>query len=671
MDSLRHNERSRNPTEKELAVAKSRKKEKSKASKPVEDISAFFNQFRKPLHEINLNNRQQTILPTAETEAIIGGDANTTSKPKYASSERVSLPRKQASVSVLEVPQQPSSYMSWSERRYSRKQSMEHTRSRRMYRRASTTPESVKRSLEATGIYVDTGIEDDHPYARSFTEDLPQIERHHRRELLEHSQNMSTVSEISFEDHASRNPALSSVSARRRYADRGPRDSRLELKEREVQQTNRSHYPYEDGEPPQSDRRGTTRHHQSVEQVRSSDVEQLELTNRPKSQSSKDGVIVEHFNKDMGWHQEVSSLSHINTSTRPFSASRIPQPVETSRPSREELAKRTKIKRPATTLPVIQPSRLEDRNLATKQSASAEKAQDSEAHTSTTNASQLPHPSGQPHGPTIQQEQNKAGNMSSSKESSSSHHTTLSERVARIEQGLAQQRIPAPMADAQVPQTPGFISPPFQPPQVYLTTKLGLPVRGGLNHDIPPRPRSSLLHNSDSFFWRQAHPEEDYLSHNPLQPVSRFNDNNGYPSLLATDRPYFDNRQLDSMDFQPDDYMLQDTGDDHMHSHEYENTMLENDDLASEHEMRSWQDGDEYENYPVAEHMADEQQIDDGWYGYNEPDNQQPFFGPEAYNPAEADYGLYLQPDIEGGIYSAEQPQQPFLDINREYWYID
>ncbi|EHL02563.1 hypothetical protein M7I_1357 [Glarea lozoyensis 74030] len=59
MDSLQQNEKRRHTTEKELAIAKSRQKEKRKTSKPVEDISAFFNQFRKPLHEINVENGQK------------------------------------------------------------------------------------------------------------------------------------------------------------------------------------------------------------------------------------------------------------------------------------------------------------------------------------------------------------------------------------------------------------------------------------------------------------------------------------------------------------------------------------------------------------------------------------------------------------------------------------
>jgi hypothetical protein len=216
MDSLRNNEKNRNTTEKELAVAKSRQKEKRKASKPVQDISSFFNQFRKPLQEINLNNRQQTKFATAETEATtLCGDANTSSMPKYASSERLSLPRRNASVVVREVPQRPSSYTSCSETQYSLKQSMEYPRSHRMmYHRASTTPESIKRSLEATGIFADTGIEDDRQHARSFTADIPRKERNPRHEPLEHSQEMSAVSETSFEDHASRNPASSSVSRR-------------------------------------------------------------------------------------------------------------------------------------------------------------------------------------------------------------------------------------------------------------------------------------------------------------------------------------------------------------------------------------------------------------------------------------------------------------------------
>jgi hypothetical protein len=379
---------------------------------------------------------------------------------------------------------------------------------------------------------------------------------------------------------------------------------------------------------------------------------------------------VKHFDKDLGWHQEASSSSHNATSTRPFSASRVPQTVETCRPSREELAKRAKIKRPATTLPVIHQNRVEEQSRAAKDSAPAEKVQDFDTLTSTAKVSQLPPPSGQPDSPTVQQEQDEAGNMSLSKTSDSSHHTTLSERVARIEQGLAQQRIPAPITDAQVQQPPSFMPPPFQAPQIDLTTKLGLPVRGGLSYDIPPRPRSSVLHNSDSFFWRQAQTEEDYLSHSPSQPISRFNETGVHPNLLATDRPYLDSRRLNPMDFQPDEYMEEGTGDGHMYMHEYEDTMLENDDLAPEHQLNNWQDGDGYEGYPMVEHMVDEQPIDDSWYEYNDPANHQQFLEPGTDEVEEATNGMYLDIDLEGEGYSAEQAR-PFLDINRDYWYIE
>jgi hypothetical protein len=661
MDSLRNSERNRHTTEMELAVAKSRQKEIRKASQPVEDISAFVNQFRKPLHEIDLINGQRTFLPTAETEATTGGDTNNTSLDKYASSERVSLPRRTASESVLEVPRRPSSYVSWSETQYSRNKSMEHPRRRSMHHPASKTSESVNRSLEATGIFVDTGIEDEHPYTRSFTEDLPQMERHRRHELLKHGQTISRVSETSFEDQLPRYPASSSVPRRRQYGNRGPRNSTPEWKEDKPQQSDRSHHPYEDHQPPQSDRHGTTTHHQSVDRARHNNV-RLDEVSRP--QSNEGGVIVKQFDKDLGCHQEPSSSSHNNTSIRPFSASNVPETVDTRRPSREELAKRARIKRPATTLPAVQPNRLGDQTVATKHSTSAERAQDSEIHTSIANPSQLPPPTVQPLCPTIQK-QNETDNMSPSRRSDSSHHTTLSDRVARIERGLAQQRIPPPVATAQMQQAPSLMSPPSHAPPTDLTTKLGLPVRGGMSYHIAPRPRSSLLHHTNSLFWRQAHHEDNYRFHSPVRVISGINDTNEHPSQLATNCPYFNDPQLDSMNFQHDEYIEEDRGEDHMYNHEYEDTILGHEDLSPEQQIDSWQIDNGYEDYPLAEHTANEQQIDNSWDEYNQPNNRQQFFEPGPYGLEEANHGIHPQRNLEDGMYIDEQP---FLDVNREYW---
>ena len=192
-------------------TSKSREKEKQKAVRTQDEISTFFKSTKTPLRELDPNTRGResstiTAIEDSFYERQFASDKyyNADKRPQYLEPTREQaltfrqrspsgrlLKLRETSLGVNYTDRPPEStsrisgkaktYFTWSESQISPRTTERSRQLRNTSQQRSLTPESIRRSLQKTGIYRGTGIYD-RPEPPSFNEVLSEAEqlRQHR-----------------------------------------------------------------------------------------------------------------------------------------------------------------------------------------------------------------------------------------------------------------------------------------------------------------------------------------------------------------------------------------------------------------------------------------------------------------------------------------------------------
>lgn len=341
--------------------SESRGKEKWKSSRAQEEISTFFKLNKTPLKEMNLNRADR------RTSAYAGDESSTFGKQSAGdwdqlghslsrpfdhldrpylgfgrpgpSSDRISAARglTPASNYPHNVPESLSrlsgratSDVTWSEIQFSPRATASPQRLADADRRpASPTPDSVRRSIENTGIFRHTGMGAT-PESRMI--EVDQSSRTDRSRRFNDAHGRVGSRNEAFQETISREIASTKVSeglARRSDSS-------------EVQRQERPR-----GIDRNSHRRETvTEQDERRNNDRSREVEK-EITSGQKH------VILEYCDRESGWHHRSSSqVRNRRSPTATIGADTPNEPEPTNQTlSREEIAKKARVKRPRTNLP--------------------------------------------------------------------------------------------------------------------------------------------------------------------------------------------------------------------------------------------------------------------------------------------------------------------------------
>ncbi|CAG8954219.1 hypothetical protein HYFRA_00005839 [Hymenoscyphus fraxineus] len=344
MDFLQKSERPRPIIEMEHLKSKSREKEKRKSLKAredIEDLSAFFNQYRKPLQEVN-NNRgsgfseetsqtrlesnhppmQQSLYARQRDPSPIRGSQ----PPSLVSAERITD-------AASKVSGKATTYVSWSETQFSPVRVLPAGIYDR--RQVSPIPYAIQKSIEETGVYRNTGIQM-RPYPQNSPTHLYTSTKEKQSEKRQKGPRDGQRKRGHDDDEANGFPSradITSVSSSHQ-AQSSPR--RREIRLHKVRHGRKHENTVE------AKSRGLNAHDSSTSGISS---------NRPTtSNESQENLVLKHYDRELGWHQKGdSSDDHQKPSNSP-SVSVIP---ETPLLDRVQIAKKARVKRPSTTLPVV------------------------------------------------------------------------------------------------------------------------------------------------------------------------------------------------------------------------------------------------------------------------------------------------------------------------------
>ncbi|TVY12700.1 hypothetical protein LARI1_G009340 [Lachnellula arida] len=351
-------------------TSKSREKEKQKAARAQEEISTFFKPTRTPLTEFdpnirgrasstitaledsfydrqlaadryhNADGRSQHLEPTRERAS--------TFRQGSPSSRLLKLRETSLGVNYTERPPEATSrisgkantYITWSESQISPRTTGMPRQLRNTSQQRSSTPESIRRSLEETGIYRGTGIHV-HPGSRSFKEVLPEAEQLHQYRESDHDKK-----------------------ARKKFPRDGTSGTTIPSESPVTSSYNRnagnipSHtHRYQRMRSPQYEIIPETGLHDKETHEDRPGV----IFNDGKEDSAmhvNQRIIVEHFDPKLGWHRRPGSRAQEERLSAELRRGNEREAKSTP-VTREQLAQLARIKRPATTLPVVHSAELE------------------------------------------------------------------------------------------------------------------------------------------------------------------------------------------------------------------------------------------------------------------------------------------------------------------------
>jgi hypothetical protein len=359
MEFLHHSDRNVPGAKPDKITSKSREKEKRKATRAQDEISTFFKPTKTPLREIDPNMRSRASSTyTACEDSLYGRQF---AADDYQHSHQRSRPlertKKQAlsfgqgtpsdkfsalreisyGVNYTERPPDPTSrisgkantYITWSESQISPGATAMSRQLRTANQQCSSTPESIRRSLQKTGIYRDTGIHA-RPESRSFKEGSPEAKRlQQQREPKE--------------------------KARRRFSLRRTSGTTTSSESAVTSSNNR----YAGSLPSHRHQRTTSPQYENIAETRRRNEETQEDGSGVAVKDEKKGpavsgdmrIIIEHFDPEIGWHQRPSSKAQRERHSAELKRG-TEREAKSTPVNREQLAKLARIKRPATTLPV-------------------------------------------------------------------------------------------------------------------------------------------------------------------------------------------------------------------------------------------------------------------------------------------------------------------------------
>jgi hypothetical protein len=346
MEFLQHSSRYQPPPKEDRIKSKAREKEKRKTSRAQEEISDFFKP-KVPLKQIKTYNAGSSSIYTRNeySRHNRGSGQNRRQhserrsesldhpekpylgfgKPRQSSNRRstsrglspaISYPRNIPN-SDSRLSGKATTYISWSESQTS-PQGMGRRLANLDRRDTSPTPESIRRSIEETRIFQNTGIK---------IADSKQPRAAPMKELLERQVNRCEASESSTSTAA---PSIQSSGTHPELASRSPEQdmSRAILRPHSVKQSTELHRD--------SNARGN-----------------VSNQNDPTSRKRSNGPIIEHFDPQSGWDPQASSTGPSRPTITKGMTTEVPQQPMSAPIDREQLARRARIKRPSTTLPLI------------------------------------------------------------------------------------------------------------------------------------------------------------------------------------------------------------------------------------------------------------------------------------------------------------------------------
>lgn len=343
MDFLQHANRYQAGSAEVGGISRSRENERRRALKIQNNFTTFFQANRVPLKETERNRLHSSSTHAIEPDSYQKkirqeGDENAHRMSRYQSqpldypkhsylgfgqpgpSSEKAASRVPANIgnyqSWKSLPsERATSYVSWSETQDSpyvtamknRVANVEEARETH-----SPTPESIRRIIEETGIFRNTGIKTS-SHHENIERDLS------CRENLREQKRTSTPGGRS-EAHTSSTKSNAGFGQHARITDQQRRPDASESIPKEARAIHRPHH---------------TREHPQARE--------------PSGERDPKGIIAEHFDRKQGWHQQLSPAKRV--SQTPVSATRSEPQRNTSTPlSREQIAKQARIKRSLTSM---------------------------------------------------------------------------------------------------------------------------------------------------------------------------------------------------------------------------------------------------------------------------------------------------------------------------------
>jgi hypothetical protein len=346
MEFLQHSSRYQPPPKDDRIKSKAREKEKRKTSRAQEEISDFFKP-TVPLNQIETynagsssiykrneyskhnrgseQNRQQYYERRSQSFDLPEKPYLGFGKPRPSSDRRsssrglspaINYPRDILN-SDSRLSGKATTYVSWSE-----SQNSPRAIGRRVGNvdqgHTSPIPEPIRRLIEETRIFQNTGIR------------IAESKQHRTaptKELLERQVNRSEANQSSTSAAA---PSIQSSRIHPEPASRNP--------EQDISKNIRRL---------QSEKQSTELHGDS--NIRDTALNK----NAPTSHRRPKGPIIEHFDPQSEWHPQPSSTGPSRRTSTPGMTTELPQQSVSAPIDRGQLAKRARIKRPSTTLPLI------------------------------------------------------------------------------------------------------------------------------------------------------------------------------------------------------------------------------------------------------------------------------------------------------------------------------
>ncbi|KAF4627362.1 hypothetical protein G7Y89_g10791 [Cudoniella acicularis] len=354
---LQHSSLPQKSAKSDKAIPKSREKEQRRALRVEEEISTFFQSTKAPLQEIDPNAKSRELLVLANLKESVYAKQRITdhqlqdrgrsqshdlrrpqlnnphrnhSSDKQLKHSRLSLGERGVEKppgSAGKISGKTTSYITWSETQISTEDGNGSQHFDTAYeQQRSVTPDSIRRSLESTGIYRDTGINKDPKYqSRSrpnpkepsrYTKNRSNRVGERRAPSLRHG----STPVVSASARVSRNPSSRPSSLLRSM----------------------THSPARSTQTPRctetTDKSGPQKAPLEAENGDSADNQRR--------------LRIEHFDQDSGWQETPSPRQQTGHAVIALVERDIPREPRSTPIDRERLAKEARIKRPSTTLPV-------------------------------------------------------------------------------------------------------------------------------------------------------------------------------------------------------------------------------------------------------------------------------------------------------------------------------